>query len=342
MKTHDPWILYSHCHNMLCIMVVGILVIWCLWEYSKDEDVVEIIFRGYGEDEECIYPDITLCCESPFNADKLKKFDANMSKYLYTTHLLGQDVEGYWDSNILNIDYHNVSLNLNDYLIGRPLYYTSSISDLSKTIDHNDTISFPGYKCFTYHVPSLVRVLGVSFAIRNSVFDSGYRPKNGFDLVLHYPQQKLLAWQFVTSNWQTRNNETSKSYQTDVNVKDVEVIRRRDKSKQPCNSGTSFDLETFHSAMELIGCYPPYVNKVPNVPPCTTKEELYSFTTMFNEVLSHSGNFTRVAPLCNTIQKIGVDVADTDFHTTKLRDGSETDPNLNVKRIMQAWEDNGE
>ena len=37
-----------------------------------------------------------------------------------------------------------------------------------------------------------------------------------------------------------------------------------------------------------------------------------------------------------------IDVADTDFHTSKLRDGSETDPNLNVKRIMQALEDNGE
>ena len=154
---------------------------------------------------------VTLCSKSTFNAEKLKRYDANMSKYLYITHLLGQDVEGHWNSNALNIDQHNVSLNLNDYLIGRPLYYTSSISDLNKTIDHNDTASFPGYKCLTYHVPSLVRVLGVSFAITNSVFDTGYRPKNGFGLVLPYPQQKLLAWQFVKRNWQTRKNETSKS-----------------------------------------------------------------------------------------------------------------------------------
>ena len=343
MRNTDPWIVFSHSFTVLCTLVACILVIWCLWEYSKDEDVVEIIFRSYGEDEECIYPDITLCYESPYETYRLQRFDKNISKYRYTAHLLGQDFVGNWDKNILKIDYHNVSLQLDDYLIGKPLYTTSKILDMNKTIDRNDSTSFPGYKCFTYHLPPLVRILGVSFAIRNSVFETGYRPQNGFDLVLHYPQQKMLAWQFVTSNWKKRNNETSKSYQTIVGVKDVEVIRRRNKRKYPCSSTNSSDEESYHYIMESIGCYPPFAHKdkLSKFPPCTTKEELNLFRIMFHEALSHSGDFAHATPICNTIQKIGVDIEDTDFHVGKLKNGSEADPNLDVDRIMQVLEDNG-
>ena len=138
MKTSDPWIIFCRSFQFICIIIVLVLVIWCFVDYFKDEDVVEIIFRRYGEDETCIYPDITLCSESPYNTEKLKLFDNNITKYLYTTHLLGRDFIGNWDKKILDIDYHNASLHLNDYLISKPIYYTSKSLKMNQTIDRTE------------------------------------------------------------------------------------------------------------------------------------------------------------------------------------------------------------
>ena len=235
--------MFSHCFEMICIIVALFLVSWCVWDFCKDDDIVEILFRNYGQDEECIYPDVTVCVESPYDPEKMKQHGRNTSTSLYSTFLLGQDFVGYWDKDILNIDYDKVSLDLKDHHIGKPLLTSSKFSKMNRTVDITHSNSFPGYKCFTLHLPSMARILQVSVAMRNSLFPSGFRPRNGFDLILHYPQQKLLSWQFETSNWLKRNNETSKSYQTDVNVKDVEVLRRRNKGNEPCGNSKSLAIE---------------------------------------------------------------------------------------------------
>ena len=341
MSNSDSYCICSRCFQIVCIIAVLFLVSWCLWDYCQDEDTTEIIFRKYGQDEDCIYPDVTICGESPYDPKKLKQYGGNISTSLYSTFLVGQDFVGYWDKEILNIDYHKISMDLGEHLIGKALVTSSKFSKMSRTINISYSNSFPGYKCNTFHLPSKMRILQVSIAVRNSLFPSGFRPKNGFDLVLHYPQQKLLSWQFITSNWNKRNNETSKSYQTDVNVKDVEVIRRRNKGKEPCVNSKSYDNDTFQIIMESVGCCPPYANQCSGLPPCSTKEELKSLREMFGEALRGSGSFAKMTPLCNTIQKIGVDYADTDFDIGKLLNGSENDPNLDIERIMQMWNVNG-
>merc|ERR1711962_255395 len=100
-----------------------------------------------------------------------------------------------------------------------------------------------------------------------------------------------------------------------------------------------------YDMMKLVGCYPPYAHPhgphTSKFPKCSTRDQLRSFRILFHEALTMSDHFAKTTPLCNTIQKIGIDIEDTDYHIGKPQNGSETDPNLDVEGIMQAYEQNG-
>ena len=56
MTSVDVWERFSHLFLITCIIGAISLLTWCLSEYSKNEDVVEVSFKKYGEDEDSIYP----------------------------------------------------------------------------------------------------------------------------------------------------------------------------------------------------------------------------------------------------------------------------------------------
>ena len=94
----------SNIFQLICIISALSLQAWCVWEFIKNEDVVEVSFRKYRDGDDSLYPDISLCFKSPFHEKKLKKF--GIDGLSYADFLAGR----YWDPKLLDIDYEKVSL----------------------------------------------------------------------------------------------------------------------------------------------------------------------------------------------------------------------------------------
>ena len=336
------WKKFSQCFLVICMIVTTILLVWCYSEYSENDDVVEVSFKKYGKDDDSIYPDISLCFDHPFIEERLKVYDNKLTKSLYTLFLTGQDFNGKWNEKVLDINYENVSLQLKDYLIGDALIFPAeSATDSHKNISIKNfsTLSSPINKCFTFHLLTNIRILKVSIALKNSIFTSGIRPKSGFDVALHFPQQIIHSGQFFLRNWPIRTNMSVYSYQMDINVKDIEILRHRRKPSNQCSNSISFDNDTFKEIMESGGCVPPYMDSTleNSLPPCKTKMDLLRAAKKISEAFTGTGEYENTIPPCKEIQRIGVKVEDTDFNSSKLLSGKDMDINLDIPFIIESW-----
>ena len=51
------------------------LIIWCCYEFNKNEDVCEVLFKTFHEDRDSIYPEITFGVQNRFNETALKAYN---------------------------------------------------------------------------------------------------------------------------------------------------------------------------------------------------------------------------------------------------------------------------
>ena len=269
-------------------------------------------------------------------------YDDRLTKSLYTTFLSGKEREGEWHDRVFDINYENVSLQLKDHLIGNAILIPA-LGEYNITINNSTVVINPAFRCFTFHLPTQIRLMKFSIALSNSVFSSGKRPKSGFEVALHYPQQLVRSWQFLIRNWPIRTNISAHSYQMDINVKEIEILRHRDKRKKPCSSSNSYDNDTFKEIMETVGCIPPYFDMTlgNSLPPCKTKNDLLQAANMLGEAYIGVGKFDHSSPPCTEVQRIGVIVEDTDFNVSKIQIGKDLDINLDIPFILGSWFKNG-
>ena len=330
----------------ICIIGTAILLIWCYLEYREDEDVVEISFKKYGKDEDSIYPDISLCFDHPFNEDQLKSYDSTLTKSLYTLFLTGQTFFGEWNEIVLDINYENVSLHLKDYMIGDALLFLPErVVDIHNNISLNNfsIVSYPTVKCFTFNIPKHMKISKFAIALKNSIFPAGIRPKSGFDVILHLHQQMLRSRQFVLRNWPIRTSTSAYSYQMDISVKDIEILRLRNKPRNPCSNSISFDNDTLKDIVDSVGCIPPYmdISLKNRLAPCKTQNDLLRISKQFVAAYESAGEYENTISLCKEIQRIGVDVVDTDFNSSKILNGTDMDVNLDIPFIYESVLKNG-
>ena len=131
----------------------------------------------------------------------------------------------------------------------------------------------------------------------------------------------------------------------DINVKDIEVLKRRTKYTKPCDDTQSFDNVTLKQILQIVGCRPPYwnANFEVELPQCNTKDELKDLTNrLSNAVQYETGQYENGTPPCNEVQKVDIDFSETDFNIQKILSGSDVDIDLDNNTIMQAWMKNGQ
>ena len=136
---------------------------------------------------------------------------------------------------------------------------------------------------------------------------------------------------------------SARSYQMDINVKDVEILRHRNKPKNPCSDSASYDNDTFHEIILSVGCIPPYMNLTmdKHLSFCKTKNDLQRIANQFFEAFAGAGKYEKAIAPCKEIQKVGVDVKDTDINADKIKKGDDLDIDLNIPFIIESWISNG-
>ena len=244
---------------------------------------------------------------------------------------------------MLDIDYETVSLQLKKHLLGIELISTSTKGII--THDRSSLIKITSFghafaKCFTVHTPTGKRVTDLTLKLQNTVFPVGFRPKNGFEVRFHYPEQLVRSGQFTIKKWPSRINKTSKSYQMNIAVKDLEVLRRRNKRSNECMDNTVSHINhTVQKVMSLAECKPPYWKGFasPDLPPCNTRKQLEDIIYLVEMALSGTGLFESDILPCNEIQRIGLEHLDTDFNVKDVFDDAGTDVELDATIINETW-----
>ena len=107
---------FKYIFHALCGFATVGFTVYCVFQYLLDEDVARINFEEFNSEPDNIYPTISLCFPSPLLEDKLSKYGEGINIDTYSSFLTGQN--GSWDDRMAQIDYDDVSLNIEDYFLG--------------------------------------------------------------------------------------------------------------------------------------------------------------------------------------------------------------------------------
>ena len=88
---------------LFCVIITVSLSSWRIYEYSLDRDLTRINFKRFHQNEDDLYPSISLCFFDPYLPEKLKKYDTNLTQLQYTKFLQGHS----WDEKVVGVDYEN-------------------------------------------------------------------------------------------------------------------------------------------------------------------------------------------------------------------------------------------
>jgi hypothetical protein len=266
-----------------------------------------------------VYPSFSLCFGDILNEDKLRNIGVNKKDYL--EFLKGK----VWDASLMNIDYHDVSINLNDYLIAVEMYlenYNGEVEEHNyqlfdktnpaktqqwKPNIYQDSNPFLGLiqKCLTVDLPYIqgMQQTWMTLVMNKSVFANVRRPfdrmfsKNPdmLSVEVHYPNQR---WRYSKAkrNWDSREPTESdqddlmnnRSFAMKFYVFSLEVVQKRNTNKNPCNDRSSIDDENLKSSMiKSITCTAPYLTDPQNrtKSDCSTQQQLKEFYKM--EIRKH-------------------------------------------------------
>ena len=95
------------------------MIVLCVSQYLKNDDLCEIDFVRFNSDKDRIYPSVSICLTNPFIETKLAQHGKGITITRYRDFLYGN----LWDPRMLHIDYDNVTIPMFDNVIEYGLQY---------------------------------------------------------------------------------------------------------------------------------------------------------------------------------------------------------------------------
>ena len=300
----------------VCIIVVIGYGLISIGDFIQNDDLCEVSFKRFHSDKESIYPAFTMCLNTPFVEERLKKISSTINSSSYESYLAGM---GKTNENLKNVDYNNVVLKEEDFILEATVRYkeepSSLVGEKLETIPTENWAWMQGVmKCFSFEVPfkkdTLISSLSINF--NNTIFPNGKRPIDGWGskglmIFEHYPEQFGRSFPTNRRFWNARTS--SNSYRMRFYFKGMEVLKRRHKSFETCLDNIPYDKWLIHNITAELQCTPPYWMADDKYPTCQNQTELEKGQIMFWSYFY--GNIEANHP-CTEIQKVDMDYEETD------------------------------
>ena len=280
------------CH-VICIIVVIIYALSNIYSFLQNEDLCEISFKKFHNTEEDIYPSMTICQNTPFDKNVFNDGSNNAANIsTYENYLRG--IENV-TQNLANIKYKEVSIQLDDFLIKAGVIEKSLSGRKKISLREHVTEQSWGLfgkimKCFTFNVPFKkdVKMSHTTVELRNSLFsNNGQRQTDGWKsggmhISFHYPKQFSRSFATNIRYWHHLRSEEN-SHHIQFNLKDMEVLRRRQKKEEKCLEKDTMEIDDWliHHLMNRVKCSPPYWKEAASnstLSLCNTKEQLLNIS----------------------------------------------------------------
>ena len=275
----------------ILIIATIVLISYNIYDYGKNEDTSVISFQRYNENENNIYPAITLCFTDYLNPNLFKNASHESD---YKNFLSGKSSNDEMNS----INYKSVVKDINDYLLHISLRtYDLEKNEYSileyKTRDANTTTWKPKYyrsnydlfaphaMCWTFDIDDIYQrsVDALSLYFKSSMFKDSIRKLFGnFILLFGYPGQ-ISAATATKYTWKPANYT---SFTMEFNIQNVVVLKQRKKFAKACNSDWKKHDDTIvRIAIEKIGCKPIFFAMQSSMPAC---QNASNFLTTLNQL----------------------------------------------------------
>ena len=307
------WKSMNNVFTLLCILTTLALVIWCCYEYSKDEDVCEVVFKEFYEDEDSVYPELTFGFPNIFNESALRKYDQTFNVNNYKNLLFGGN---YWDEKMMDVDYKEVSMKLKDYQI-EACFYETVFTALQENCK-NQTVQIQRLdwfdkSVFTLQMPkNAYPTYASSIKIKSSIFPDGIRPPYAeFFIIVAYPNQLYRSMSSALYTWPFRTNASTKNYRMRFTLQSMEILRRRWKKENSCFKG-NYDRKIMQTVIEESGCRPGIWFTNRSEPLCRTKQSFQELYAKNIDQLYRLDKKKKYLEPCLDIQKLQIDFVEED------------------------------
>ena len=134
-----------------------------------------------------------------------------------------------------------------------------------------------------------------------------------------YPNQFKRQINVGQTKWPLRGPNSTKSYIMEFNIRNVEILHKRDKYNKPCMQGMpDYDDQINQWIMKKVGCKPPYWASISKLPLCSSFVEMKLTRRLITDALFgglESEPFTDTPP-CRSLEKVQYDIRDIDLPET--------------------------
>ena len=276
----------------LCyITAIGVISFWLYKCYVLDDDLCLVDYYPI-DSKEFEAPVLSICFNNPISDEKLNKINPSFNATYYLEYLKGRVT----DEHLMKVDYEEVSLNISQHITGYEVHlnngsrlrYEYGLSPYQNPIHVTYSGFFLGLdanfvKCFGHSVRQEYRKEVMSITT-NYNFPSGFGKHY---VSVHYPNQLLASVKnfkfFVNPIFDPKKMISTRWF----NVKEMEVLKRRNKPKYHCldfNDNFSFDkhVQLSHENKKPL-CQAPYQDLDKSLPICSTMEDMKKAAFVFNE-----------------------------------------------------------
>ena len=296
--------------HAMCMIFTISLTAYCFYQYALNEDIAKVDYKEFHSTEEDIYPSISFCFDHPFDQFKIDKLTNRLNASILSQLFAGE--KDLYD-NVVDLKYDEVTFDLNEHLIKveikptwreKIVYTNERLKD--KPIFHVSKRNSME-KCFVLDVPYIEseRIDYVEVSINFTAFVFDYVDYRNPRMLPHYPNQCMstaLSFPPLSFYSISINGFLKRTLGIVVYAANVDVLKRRDKLKEPCNTDWKHqDGLHLDAIISALGCKPFYLQSSLQLPTCTKKDEYSKFDLGTrkneNQYVQHTGP-------CREVEKV--------------------------------------
>ena len=309
-------------YKFSCFSVAFSLTLYWIYEYSLDKDLCTVDFKKYYDDKQDEFPTLSICLDNENPESTLRTLHPPINKSMYLKFLKG----AFFDADMIDIDYRNVTADLNDYIVAEYVsyrngsYFTNSYLNSSRkmfSLTYTGIFFEAFYNCYTLSIPKDRHIRSYGAIMKNGIFPHNQHSRTYAMLaLLHYPNQLLLSAKTLKYSWPDREEYENFGYSFGVNG--IEVLRRRNKRTKPCREDwDKYDDVVLLDHIRKIGCRSPYQYPSILVPLCNSSD------TILKAVHGLRHDDYGLHPPCKAMEKIYYTYDEPQYKGTKWDTGKD-------------------
>ena len=269
------------------LTAIGMTVFW-LVKFFKDEDLCQIDFKSFDSFSEGSYPMLSFCMGDPYITSRLKEYNPTLNQQRYQEILRGET--SYNGSEKIDFDF--VTLNLADFYLGDQILFrngTEINGAQPKFLHDMPSITSVGiyshmlWKCFGLRF-NHTNVEKASFRFNSTGLQKEVEGLGWFLVRPHLPNKLLMVGKNDGMAW--RKDSMQKELELTLIVKQIEILRRRNKRSDPCiPDSLNYDETILDYHLQEVGCRAPYQKTATNWTVCGSKEKTKEAIFDFHKIM---------------------------------------------------------